>query len=652
MAIPKTPSQKNQYSKLNKRLATYVSLVHSLYERLNEKAVKIALESGYDGEGEFKFNDDTITKKLIADVQKEFVSEMDAIIYTGTSKEWRESNKIQDLLANKVLSFYEVTNAKGEKYKKYYQTNSDALKAFQDRRSRGMNLSRNLWKQATDYKTALEETISTAIQRGTSAVTLSKKVSQYLLDFDKMRDDYTGKFGKKSKAKDCEYRSIRLARSEINMAYRTAEQTRWRQFDFILGYEIKTSKAHKVKDVCDDLCGKYPKDFKWTGWHPNDMCYAVPIIMSDEEFWGFDEDGNEVETTPRYVEDVPPVFKHWVRENRDKIAYAEKRGTLPYFLRDNKEVYQGVLNTPNAIFFSKAKRTRKVLAEQLLSDLEAYRMKEVVLTPKHVRLAEEAETAIQIAKKNPSEANLKAANEAFEAYKSDCSYKFLQINYLEDSSVEALLSEYYRQYEDELPHGVIQVVMEKSSSKGYYMATYSDQGIFIFYGGSDFDVRSAMMAIKQESKFFKYGVREERALQSLYHEIRHNTVGSYDFAEVNPCRYVCETVHELVSLYDYPRFIENIGGKAMFQSELLATPGYANFVNGLRTKFIKRYKINESKLVQTLKEYEDKDPRVSVAQITEAILEQRPHLDREDIYIKLKDFFEEETKAYVAAHNL
>ena len=646
MAIPKTPSQKNQYNKLNKRLATYVSLVHSLYERLNEKAVKIALESGYDGEGEFKFNDDTITKKLIADVQKEFVSEMDAIIYTGTSKEWRESNKIQDLLANKVLSFYEVTNTKGEKYKKYYQTNSDALKAFQDRRNRGMNLSRNLWKQATDYKTALEETISTAIQRGTSAVTLSKKVSQYLLDFDKMRDDYTEKFGKKSKAKDCEYRSIRLARSEINMAYRTAEQTRWRQFDFILGYEIKTSKAHKVKDVCDDLCGKYPKDFKWTGWHPNDMCYAVPIIMSDEEFWGFDEDGNEVETTPRYVEDVPPVFKHWVRENRDKIAYAEKRGTLPYFLRDNKEVYNVILGNVDASILITPRGKRKAKAEKLLMDLSKHKKSVSVETPKHERLARKAEYAIVTATKIPSEANLKAAEDALRELNEDLSYKFLQIDYTKENSLEALLSEYYRQYEQELPYGFKKIIRESDNPHGYYMATDS-KGMFIFYEGSDSNVRYAMTAIKGESKYFTYGVQDERALQSLYHEIRHNTVGSTGLARKDPEKYVCETVHELVSLYDYPRFIENIGGRAMFQTELLAAPAYTNLVVGLRTNFINRYKLNERKIVETLKGFEDSSPVVTQKHIAMAIKALRPDLDENRILTELNDFFNEETKPYI-----
>lgn len=648
MATPKTPSQKSQYGKLNKRLAQYVSLVQLLYEKLNKRAVQIALSDGYAGEGEYHFNS-VKAKKMISDVQTEFVSELQSLIYNGISKEWRASNQIQDLLADKVLDFYEVVNKKGEKYKKYYQTNSDALRAFQTRRDNGLNLSQKLWKQADEYKTALEETISTAIQRGTSAVTLSKRVSQYLLDFDKMRDDYTDKFGKKSKALDCEYKSMRLARSEINMAYRTAEQERWKQMDFILGYEIKLSKAHKVKDVCDCLAGKYPKDFKWTGWHPNDMCYAVPIIMSDEQFWGFDEDGNDVEDTPRYVHDVPAGFKHWVEDNKPRIKLADSRGTLPYFLRDNKQFY---LDKSAAKTISNSREGRLIKLDEINKRFES-RSKAVAddVTPKHKRLLEEYEVAYKKAESNPTDANIENARLALEALRGDQSYKFLQIDYNKDNSIEDFLSEYFRQYDDELPYGVTGIIQEPKSSLGYYMATYSD-GQFIFFGRSDWDVRFAMEAIKGGNKgFIKYGIKEERALQSIYHEIRHNTVGDYNFALKNPLRYLCESVHELVSLYDYPRFIENIGGRAMFQKELLESPGYREFVGAFRG-IMKKYKVSEKKLIPVLKTMEEKNPSLDFGDIAEAMRKVNPMVNREKVYEEIEDTFKNLTADYVKRNNL
>ena len=53
------------------------------------------------------------------------------------------------------------------------------------------------------------------------------------------------------------------------------------QLDFILGIEVHLSNNHTCLnakgepepfyDICDELQGRYPKDFKFTGWHP--LCY-------------------------------------------------------------------------------------------------------------------------------------------------------------------------------------------------------------------------------------------------------------------------------------------------------------------------------------------------------------------------------------------
>lgn len=80
--------------------------------------------------------------------------------------------------------------------------------------------------------------------------------------------------------------------------------------------------------------GKYPKDFKWTGWHPNDLCYVIPIIKTEEQFWLPESERGKDNAE---ITDVPQGFKTWVANNQDRIARAEKRGTLPYFVRDNRE---------------------------------------------------------------------------------------------------------------------------------------------------------------------------------------------------------------------------------------------------------------------------------------------------------------------------
>lgn len=338
MAKPKTPNQKRKYGELNKRLAKYVMLVESIYEDLNLEAAKIVGITDFtiDSDRPFMWSDYPQTRKRIRDLQERFVEDIGAVIYSGTSEEWKNSNEVQDLLANKVLQTYGATIGK-EKYEILYQPNNDALKAFQQRKDKGFTISDKLWNQSTLYKQELEEAISCAIQKGTIAITLSKQISKYLLDFPQLQKDYKERFGKASRAMDCEYRSIRLAASEINMAYRQAENLRWQQMDFVVGYEIKLSNNHTCngkpfQDICDILAGKYPKDFQWTGWHPLCRCYKIPILKTEEEFWEWDGRSEATTASVNEVKDVPDAFKKWINEN---IQRAKSWDSAPYFIRDN-----------------------------------------------------------------------------------------------------------------------------------------------------------------------------------------------------------------------------------------------------------------------------------------------------------------------------
>lgn len=334
MGKPNIPSQKSRYASLNQRLNKYLLLVQQIFDDLNLEAAKAATSVSYDAEAgkPFRFSDFPTLKKRVEDLQKRYVDEIGAVIYSGTSSEWKKSNEVQDLLAKGVLKAYGA-DIHGERFKIYFEPNNDALKAFQKRRANGMTLSQKLWNQANNYKQEMEYAISSAIEKGTSAVTLSKRLSKYLHDFPSLQKDYKDKYGKAVECHDCEYRSMRLARSEINMAYRTAEQERWKQMDFVVGYEIKLSGSHPAEDICDMLKGKYPKDFIWTGWHPNDMCYKIPILKTEEEFWK--TGASRFKPSVNEVKDVPTSFSKWVEDNAMRISKMEKRGTLPYFLKDN-----------------------------------------------------------------------------------------------------------------------------------------------------------------------------------------------------------------------------------------------------------------------------------------------------------------------------
>lgn len=347
---PKIPNQKKAYDALNSRLVKYMAQIQSIYDRIASQ-VAIAIDgTDYDGSVEFLFENYPELQSIINGLMSGYAAQMNNLIYSGTSNEWKESNAVQDLLARKVLCAYDFEKG-GDKYNRYFQPNSKALQAFQRRVDNGMNLSQKLWVQSQGLKKELEQTISTAIDKGQSAVVLSKRISKYLSDFPSMKADYTEKFGKAVSCRDCQYASIRLARTEINMAYREAEQLRWQQFDFILGYEVKLSKRHPAPDICDDLKGKYPKDFKFVGWHPNCMCYVVPIVMSDEEYYGSSSSQKSA-----MILRTPKTFNDWVRRNRIRIGQAEH---LPYFLRDNRKYWH--LSVKEAAKYRHSDRNEKAI---------------------------------------------------------------------------------------------------------------------------------------------------------------------------------------------------------------------------------------------------------------------------------------------------
>lgn len=347
---PSAPNQKKAYNALYSRLVNYMGQVQSIYDRIAQQVANAVDGVDYDGTAEFQFSNYPELGRTINGLMSSYAAQMSNLIYAGTTNEWKESNIMQDLLARKVLRAYDFEKG-GDKYNRYFQPNSEALKAFQERADRGMNLSQKLWVQSQELKSELEQTISTAIDKGQSAVVLSKRISKYLNDYPALKKDYGVKFGKAISSRDCQYASIRLARTEINMAYRKAEQLRWQQFDFILGYEVKLSKRHPAPDICNDLKGEYPKDFVFLGWHPNCMCYVVPIIMSDEQYYGLESDKKD-----GMIERTPKVFNDWVRSNRVRIGESK---TLPYFLQDNRKYWH--LSVEDAAKYRHADRDEKAI---------------------------------------------------------------------------------------------------------------------------------------------------------------------------------------------------------------------------------------------------------------------------------------------------
>lgn len=331
----------------------YTQAVDALFDRATNEIVRAAAKGQYDPDKPFSFDDYPSVKALMQSVTKQLASRITTVIESGSKKQWLFACSKNDGFIASILETSKLSKAR---LKKMQDQNLDALKTFQGRKVEGMNLSQRVWKYVGQYREQLEAAIDAGLGEGRSAAQLSRDVRQNLRDpnrlFRRVRDKrgnlvlskaarafHPGRGVYRSSAKN----AARLTRSEINMAYRESDYLRWQSLDFVVGFEVKRSNHEPLCkcDICEKLKGRYPKHFKFKGWHPQCMCYAVPILMDEETF-----DENELGDlkaalrgtqykrleAKNVVVDVPDGFKEWVKEHEEAQA---NWSSTPYFIKDN-----------------------------------------------------------------------------------------------------------------------------------------------------------------------------------------------------------------------------------------------------------------------------------------------------------------------------
>jgi len=309
--------QQQDYTNLNKRLNQYATNLQLLIDDLIASVTaNITAQPSFPTL--FSLDNQHIDNLL-----EEYSTSAYSLIHNAQAAEWTAANLATDILVNGIVEQY-LDYISPTRRAAYFLVNQDALTAFQARRISGLSLSNRIWNLSQQMKTQLEQTIATAIQNGTPAANLARQTQAYIANPQKHHLN----------THDTHAITMRLARSEINMAYRTAEQTRWKQLDFVVGYRILLSHKHNKTDICDILKGKYPKSFTWTGWHPCDLCYAIPILKTENELWAVDYDNNLSTKSVNEITDVPDNFKKYIEENKTKI---EKMKNKPFFVKDNEK---------------------------------------------------------------------------------------------------------------------------------------------------------------------------------------------------------------------------------------------------------------------------------------------------------------------------
>lgn len=356
------PQPKNKYDREHLRnLQILQRQIDAIYLMATREAAAIGANiSGFNPDRPFTFADYPQTAARVNDLMAQLRSMLEVCIVNGIDSEWTLANNKNNVLADRVFGSRKGKLSEAQ-YRRYYSTNEAARDAFIKRKEAGMNLSQRVWKYTGEFKGEIEMGIDLGLRGGLPADQMARDLQQYLrhpdILFRRVRDEHGILHLSKRAAQFHPGRGVyrssymnarRLAATEGNIAYRTSDHMRWQQMDFVVGIEIHLSNNHTCKgrdgkphpfhDICDELAGRYPKDFKFTGWHPHCRCFATSILKTPEEM---KEDTQKIlrgekPDTPssNEVRDVPKGFKDWLEANKERAA---KSYNMPYFLRDNTQ---------------------------------------------------------------------------------------------------------------------------------------------------------------------------------------------------------------------------------------------------------------------------------------------------------------------------
>ncbi len=139
---------------------------------------------------------------------------------------------------------------------------------------------------------------------------------------------------------------MRLTRTEINLAYHYADWEYWNSSNTVTGIMVSLSNNHTLNgkpfvDICDRFDKqRFPKWFKFTGWHPQCRCIATPISPNRKELIEYLKKVRDGEDVSNFhftgeVTELPASFTDWMSENAERLQFMQAKGRLPYFIKEN-----------------------------------------------------------------------------------------------------------------------------------------------------------------------------------------------------------------------------------------------------------------------------------------------------------------------------
>lgn len=378
--MSKKLTSKQQKEQLNNLFAVYNKRVGRLYSDYVKKLTSLGYgEDVLEDDALFNFDNFPQLKARLNDIFNDYYQNSLLCYKSGITDGVALAYNHDEM----VIGGYSVLTDKAIRVAR--DTAAAAFISNRLKTKNGLNLAQIIWNYCqqtkSEFEMAMSNTIADGIKKGSSAEEIGKSIRKYLNDPDMMyRRYHTIKVQKNGKKKDVVtwrrrriidgkvrfieeplekvgmgvYRSarknaLRVARTEINSAYHKARNERWQNEPFVIGQYIHVSPQHNIDDICNDLEGRYPKDYVWISWHPQCICTSDPItIQGDEkkEFYKRLMAGEDMSNyvSPFAVLTMPEKYNQYIKDNSEAIVKAGMRGKLAWHLQDNTKYWAHLLS--------------------------------------------------------------------------------------------------------------------------------------------------------------------------------------------------------------------------------------------------------------------------------------------------------------------
>lgn len=378
--MPKKLTSKQQKEQLNNLFAVYNKRLGRLYSDYVKKLTSLGYgEDVLEDDALFNFDNFPQLKARLNDIFNDYYQNS-LLCYKSSITDGVALAYNHDEM---VIGGYSVLTDKAIRVAR--DTAAATFIANRLKTKNGLNLSQIIWNYCqqtkSEFEMAMSNTIADGIKKGSSAEEVGKSIRKYLNDPDMMyRRYHTIKVQKNGKKKDVVtwrrrriidgkvrfveeplekvgmgvYRSarknaLRVARTEINAAYHKARNERWQNEPFVIGQYIHVSPQHNIDDICNDLEGRYPKDYIWVSWHAQCICTSDPITIQGEEKKAFYKRLMAGEDMSNYVSPfavltMPEKYNQYIKDNSEAIVKAGMRGKLAWHLQDNTKYWAHLLS--------------------------------------------------------------------------------------------------------------------------------------------------------------------------------------------------------------------------------------------------------------------------------------------------------------------